>query len=588
MLFDGNQTDGVCLLASLLVCLKKLKHFIIHQKFSALWINSFSPEASPSHFGISPFSRPLSNFSVRCGDTIVLSMQQSQEYEDYLDAGNDDSITALEYNIDGEYLATGDRNGRITVLKVDSHSKTQKQENWLPYFQFQSHEPEFDFLKSLEIEAKINQIKFCRPVCGNNFLLSTNDKTIKLWKIGPRKQFISSAATKFSECGKLELPKQHGIRQRGSSNNTNRNNSNTSNGNSSYIGSNRSSGADVEMEEDRDGEEVEGVVLHATTKRVFANAHTYHINSLAMNSDGQTFVSADDLRINWWDLEDSNTSFNIIDIKPENMEELTEVITAVQFHPQHCHMLIYSSSRGAIKVCDTRASALCTGYAKTYQETATSPSSGGGAATNKSFIADILNSISDVNYSQDGRYLVSRDYLTVKIWDVNMESRPVKTVALHDYLKPMLYDLYTSDIIFDKFEVCCSANGKGIATGSYSNQLKVYHQDSRSLKQIDLPNLPAETEGDKNQDQSQMYGISPTSVMEINGLVHDLSRSLSEKAKMVTGSGGSSRDSLVVTGAKSPTAADVQLEDKVLHCTWHPNNNTIAVAGKAGLCLYKV
>ena len=71
------------------------------------------------------------------------------------------------------------------------------------------------------------------------------------------------------------------------------------------------------------------------------------------------------------------------------------------------------------------------------------------------------------SYSQDGRFLVSRDYLTVKIWDVHMESRPVKTVALHDYLRPMLYDLYTSDIIFDKFEVCCSADGKHFATGSY-------------------------------------------------------------------------------------------------------------------------
>ncbi len=48
-----------------------------------------------------------------------------------------------------------------------------------------------------------------------------------------------------------------------------------------------------------------------------------------------------------------------------------------------------------------------------------------------------------------------------------MESRPVKTIVLHDYLRPMLYDLYTSDIIFDKFEVCCSPDGKSIATGSY-------------------------------------------------------------------------------------------------------------------------
>jgi hypothetical protein len=32
---------------------------------------------------------------------------------------------------------------------------------------------------------------------------------------------------------------------------------------------------------------------------------------------------------------------------------------------------------------------------------------------------------------------------------------------------------------------------------------------------------------------------------------------------------------------------DVNYDEKVLLTAWHPKNNTIAVAGKAGLCLYK-
>ncbi|KAM0892298.1 hypothetical protein ACQ4PT_025839 [Festuca glaucescens] len=44
--------------------------------------------------------------------------------------------------------------------------------------EFQSHEPEFDYLKSLEIEEKINKIKWCQETNGASFLLSTNDKTI--------------------------------------------------------------------------------------------------------------------------------------------------------------------------------------------------------------------------------------------------------------------------------------------------------------------------------------------------------------------------------------------------------------------------
>jgi hypothetical protein len=47
--------------------------------------------------------------------------------------------------------------------------------------------------------------------------------------------------------------------------------------------------------------------------------------NLYFHSDGETFISADDLRINLWNLEISNQSFNIIDVKPTNMEDLTGI-----------------------------------------------------------------------------------------------------------------------------------------------------------------------------------------------------------------------------------------------------------------------
>lgn len=67
------------------------------------------------------------------------------------------------------------------------------------------------------------------------------------------------------------------------------------------------------------------VLLASRAKRVYANAHTYHINSISVNSDQETFLSADDLRINLWHLEVTGQSFNVVDIKPANMEDLTEV-----------------------------------------------------------------------------------------------------------------------------------------------------------------------------------------------------------------------------------------------------------------------
>lgn len=57
-------------------------------------------------------------------------------------------------------------------------------------------------------------------------------------------------------------------------------------------------------------------------------------------------------------------SSDIVDIKPANMEELTEVITAAEFHPHQCNTFVYSSSKGTIRLCDMRTSALCDKHSK--------------------------------------------------------------------------------------------------------------------------------------------------------------------------------------------------------------------------------
>ena len=76
----------------------------------------------------------------------------------------------------------------------------------------------------------------------------------------------------------------------------------------------------------------------------------------------------------------------------------------------------------------------------------------------RSFFSEIISSISDVRFSHNGRYMLTRDYLTVKVWDLNMESKPVEVYSVHDYLRSKLCSLYENDSIFDKFE--CVWNGK--------------------------------------------------------------------------------------------------------------------------------
>jgi len=51
-------------------------------------------------------------------------------------------------------------------------------------------------------------------------------------------------------------------------------------------------------------------IIAAVPRKIYANAHAYHINSISVNSDGETYISADDLRINLWNLNISDQSFS--------------------------------------------------------------------------------------------------------------------------------------------------------------------------------------------------------------------------------------------------------------------------------------
>ncbi len=76
---------------------------------------------------------------------------------------------------------------------------------------------------------------------------------------------------------------------------------------------------------------------------------------------------------------------------------------------------------------------------------------------NRSFFSEIIASISDVKFSHCGRYFLTRDFLTLKLWDLNMERGPLETYHMHDYLRSKLCSLYENDFIFDRFE--CGWNG---------------------------------------------------------------------------------------------------------------------------------
>ena len=49
----------------------------------------------------------------------------------------------------------------------------------------------------------------------------------------------------------------------------------------------------------------------------------------------------------------------------------------------------------------------------------------------------------------------------------------------------------------------------------------------------------------------------------------------------------SSKLESIQSNTKVDNKTEINRDDKVLQCTWHPITNSIAVAGKTGICLYK-
>ena len=52
--------------------------------------------------------------------------------------------------------------------------------------------------------------------------------------------------------------------------------------------------------------------IRTVHKQTFRNAHTYNIHSLSVNCDGDTFFSADDLRINMWNVQRSDECMSML------------------------------------------------------------------------------------------------------------------------------------------------------------------------------------------------------------------------------------------------------------------------------------
>lgn len=144
--------------------------------------------------------------------------------------------------------------------------------------------------------------------------------------------------------------------------------------------------------------------------------------------------------------------------------------------------------------------------------------------------------------------MMTRDYLSVKVWDLNMENRPVETYQVHEYLRSKLCSLYENDCIFDKFECCWNGSDSAIMTGSYNNFFRMFDRNTRR----DIT-LEASRESSKP-------------------------RAILKPRKVCTG-GKRKKDEISVDS--------LDFNKKILHTAWHPMENIIAVAATNNLYIFQ-
>jgi len=398
---------------------------------------------------------------------------------------DEDIITALEFDTTGRYLSLGDRAGRLIVFdQADVGSKSKGSVIEYQYLtELQSHVKEFDYLKSTEVEERINQIQWLRPQGNSLYVLTTNDKTIKAWKVSDKK--IKKAV---------------------------------------FLNKNEKDTRFPQMQVTESG-------LMPTLLKTYPQLHSYHINSLSACSNGENFISGDDLRVNLWTLDRTSEAFNIVDLKPENLEEISEVITSSKFHPTSNNIFLYSTSKGIIKVGDLRKSSQCEKTAMTL-ESKENPA-------NKNFFTDIIVSICDATFSKNGRYIFARDFCTVKVWDLANTSKPLANIPIYDPIKTKLCELYENECIFDKFSIASGPDSNQVVTGMFNSAFHIIDVKRDINTQFEL-----------NFNKKTISKVIPKKCTEVLGGNYDYTR-------------------------------------KILRTTYHPTEHTVAMASLNCLFLYK-
>ena len=143
------------------------------------------------------------------------------------------------------------------------------------------------------------------------------------------------------------------------------------------------------------------------------------------------------------------------------------MITCSDIHPTSDSLFAYGMSKGTLRMGDLRVSSNVLSGSPAFGEN----------AVHKNYIYELLSSYCSLKFTRAGKYIATRDCLTVKLWDVCNPKKPVSQIMLNDGLKSKLCEMVENESIFDKFSINASSDGRSLLTGSYNNTFHLVDPD---------------------------------------------------------------------------------------------------------------
>lgn len=200
--------------------------------------------------------------------------------------------------------------------------------------------------------------------------------------------------------------------------------------------------------------------------KVFQGPHQFEMNGLSLSADQETFLSYDDFRVFWWALEaeDTKKATSLFDITPPNIEDVDQVVTSCAFHSYHGSLFLVATSRGC-NIGDLRHPP--SRAVRTFQNFQILPEYNCVQCPDRD---DILTTISDAAFLGD-HHIVTRDYLSLKLWDLRKATAPVMTSAVMGYVVDYLEELYNNDEIFHRFRLDVDHETSSVLTGLYGGRV---------------------------------------------------------------------------------------------------------------------